>query len=86
MNYRLNIFGFPNAPQLVDPELSQNYGILDVDLAIKWVHDNIGAFGGDPNRIILFGESAGGSIIDAYTYSHPEDRIIKGEVPVLVFP
>ncbi|KAF8521224.1 carboxylesterase [Hysterangium stoloniferum] len=80
MNYRTNIFGAPNAPQLVDPNISQNFGMLDVDLAIQWVHNNIGEFGGDPNRIVLFGQSAGSAIIDAYTYTHPTDQIIKGVI------
>ncbi|KAF8576376.1 carboxylesterase [Ramaria rubella] len=80
MNYRTNIFGFPNAPQLVSATNSQNFGLLDVDAAIKWVHDNIASFGGDPNRIVLFGQSAGSGIIDAYTYTHLEDTIVKGVI------
>jgi len=44
------------------------------------VHDNIAAFGGDPGRIILFGQSAGGVAIDAYTYAHPNDTIVKGVI------
>ncbi len=78
-NYRLNIFGQPNAPQLTNSPISQNFGLQDIDAAVKWVHDNIGNFGGDPNRIILFGQSAGGSAADAYTFAHPDDTIVKGE-------
>jgi cholinesterase len=55
MNYRLNILGFPGAPGLPD----QNLGLLDQRLAVEWVRDNVAAFGGDPKRIALFGESAG---------------------------
>lgn len=78
-NYRLNIFGQPNAPQLLNSASSQNFGMLDVDAAVKWVHDNIGSFGGDPNRIILFGQSAGSAATDIYTFAHPDDTIVKGK-------
>ncbi|KAG6876786.1 hypothetical protein C0993_000447, partial [Termitomyces sp. T159_Od127] len=78
-NYRLNIFGFPNAPQLISNTTQpQNFGLLDLDAAVQWVHDNIAAFGGDPERIVLFGQSAGAVAIDAYTFAHPQDTIVKG--------
>ena len=78
LNYRLNIFGFPNAPQLDIAGKTQNFGLLDVDAAVQWVHDNIANFGGDPNRITLFGQSAGAYAIDAYAFAHPNDTIVKG--------
>ncbi|KAG6872310.1 hypothetical protein C0995_010961 [Termitomyces sp. Mi166 len=77
-NYRLNIFGFPNAPQLMNTSYSQNFGLLDIDAAIQWVYDNIAAFGGDPERIVLFGQSAGGIAIDAYTLANTQDTRVKG--------
>ena len=58
INYRLNIFGFSNAPEL--PRGAQNAGFLDQRMALQWVQENIAAFGGDPKRVMLFGESAGG--------------------------
>ncbi|KAG6920124.1 hypothetical protein DXG01_004890 [Tephrocybe rancida] len=80
-NYRLNIFGFPNAPQLLsDKTKPQNFGLLDLDAAVQWVHDNIAEFGGDPGRIVLFGQSAGGAAIDAYTFAHPQDTRVKGVI------
>ncbi|KAF5354809.1 hypothetical protein D9756_005707 [Leucocoprinus leucothites] len=80
-NYRLNIFGQPNAPQLANSTTgSQNFGLLDIDAAVNWVHDNIANFGGDPDRIILFGESAGSIAADAYTFAHPNCTIVKGVI------
>jgi carboxylesterase type B len=77
MNYRLNIFGFPGAPGL--PE--QNLGMLDIRAAAEWTRDNIAAFGGDPTRITLFGESAGGGATDYYAFAWPEDPIVNGFIP-----
>uniref|UniRef100_A0A8H7Y880 Carboxylic ester hydrolase n=1 Tax=Psilocybe cubensis TaxID=181762 RepID=A0A8H7Y880_PSICU len=76
-NYRTNIFGQPNAPQLGKDNL--NFGLLDIDAAVQWVHANIANFGGDPDRIILFGQSAGAAATDAYTFAHPNDTIVKGK-------
>lgn len=63
INYRLNTFGFFANPALreEDPNRSTgNYGSLDQAFALKWVHNNIANFGGDPNNVTIFGESAGG--------------------------
>ncbi|KAH0588688.1 hypothetical protein H2248_004496 [Termitomyces sp. 'cryptogamus'] len=80
-NYRLNIFGFPNAPQLIsNTSQPQNFGLLDLDAVVQWVHDNIAEFGGDPDRVVLFGQSAGGAAIDAYTFAHPQDTRVKGVI------
>jgi carboxylesterase type B len=78
-NYRLNVFGQPNAPQLLNSTSGLNFGLLDIDAAIQWVYDNIANFGGDPERIILFGESAGSVAADLYTVAHPDDKRVKGK-------
>ena len=61
-NYRLGVFGWFNHPvlQTGNPaDDSGNYGTLDLVRALEWTRDNIAAFGGDPNRVTVFGESAG---------------------------
>jgi para-nitrobenzyl esterase len=68
MNYRLGVFGF-----LVHPELAKesghnsagNYGLLDQLAALRWVHENIAAFGGDQGNVTIFGESAGSFSVSA---------------------
>jgi len=83
-NYRLGIFGFPNAPHLFSKTESQNFGLLDIEAAVQWVHDNIGAFGGDPGRIFLVGHGAGGGAVDAYSYVNRGVKFIKG--PYVLVP
>jgi len=63
INYRLNAFGFLGSDELKSfnaDESTGNAGVQDQRLAMQWVKDNIAAFGGDPNRVTIFGESAGG--------------------------
>ena len=80
VNYRTNIFGFPQvgAPALRQNEL--NLGLRDQRMAVEWVYENIKAFGGDPDRISLFGESAGASSVGLWPYAYASDPIVKGLV------
>ncbi|KAJ2931541.1 hypothetical protein H1R20_g5576, partial [Candolleomyces eurysporus] len=79
-NYRINMFGQPNAPQLVSTTSSQNFGLLDIKAAIDWVKNNIAGFGGDPNRISIFGQSAGATAADIYAQAYPTDTTVKGMI------
>ena len=62
INYRVNVFGFFAHPDLeaeTEEGVSGNYGILDQLFALKWVRENIAAFGGNPDQITIAGQSAG---------------------------
>ena len=66
INYRLNVFGFLAHPALSaesEHEASGNYGLMDMVASLEWVRDNIASFGGDPDRVTVFGESAGGGAV-----------------------
>lgn len=67
MNYRLGVLGFFAHPGLdSEGHLNANYGLMDQQFALRWVRDNIAAFGGDPDRVTIFGTSAGALSV----YSH----------------
>ncbi len=59
INYRLGVMGFLHEPALGET----NFGMRDMVAALRWVRDNIAAFGGDPNNVTIFGESAGGAAV-----------------------
>jgi para-nitrobenzyl esterase len=63
VNHRLNAFGYTYLGELGGPEFadSGNAGMLDIVQALRWLRDNIERFGGDPNRVMIFGESGGGA-------------------------
>jgi para-nitrobenzyl esterase len=80
MNYRLGIFGFFAHPELTKESAhhaSGNYGLLDQAAAIDWVHKNIAAFGGDPDKVTIFGESAGSISVSAQMASPLSKSLIK---------
>jgi para-nitrobenzyl esterase len=63
VNHRLNVFGYLYLGELGGPEFadSGNAGMLDLVLALQWVRDNIEEFGGDPGKVMIFGQSGGGA-------------------------
>lgn len=65
LNHRLSAFGYAYLARLGSPAFadSGNAGMLDLVLALRWIRDNIATFGGDPNNIMLFGQSGGGAKI-----------------------
>ncbi|KAJ3002788.1 hypothetical protein HKX48_002100, partial [Thoreauomyces humboldtii] len=78
-NYRTNLFGFPGAAQL--PILEQNLGLLDQRLALQWVQNHISAFGGDPSRVTIVGESAGATSVESLILQGPaEPKLFRAAV------
>jgi len=83
VNYRLNIFGFFAHPELsaeLPQHCSGNYGFLDQHAALRWVRDNIAAFGGDPARVTIAGESAGSMSVNAQMISPLSKDLIAGAI------
>ncbi|XP_043270961.1 venom carboxylesterase-6-like [Venturia canescens] len=66
VNFRLGPLGFLSTEDLVSPG---NQGMKDQAQSIRWVHENIASFGGDPNRVTIFGESAGGASVHYHMIS-----------------
>ena len=68
VNFRLDVFGLLTLPALVDESpqhAAGNYSLLDMTAALRWVRDNIAAFGGDPSQVTIGGESAGSMAVSA---------------------
>lgn len=83
VNYRLNIFGFMAHPELTKAsphQASGNYGLLDQAAALQWVRQNIAAFGGDPARVTIAGESAGSMSVSAQMISPLSKNLIAGAI------
>ena len=83
VNYRLNVFGFFAHPELSAesaPHGSGNVGYLDQHAALLWVRDNIAAFGGDPDRVTIAGESAGSISVNAQMVSPLSKELIAGAI------
>lgn len=76
VTYRLGVIGFFSHPLLSEESpngVSGNYGVMDQAAALKWIHNNIAQFGGDPENITIFGQSAGGGSVQTLLAS-PKSR------------
>ena len=83
VNYRLSLFGFFAYPELTKESphhSSGNYGYMDQAAALQWVHDNIAAFGGDPDKVTIAGESAGSISVSALMVSPLSRNLIAGAI------
>jgi len=83
VNYRLGVFGFLAHPELTKESPyhgSGNYGLMDQAAALAWVHQNISAFGGDPTRVTIGGESAGSLSVSAQMASPLSKDLIAGAI------
>jgi len=83
INYRVGKLGYFAHPALSaeDPNhVSGNYGILDQIAALKWVQENIAAFGGDPKKVTIFGESAGGISVSMLCASPLAKGLFRGAI------
>jgi len=83
VNYRLGVFGFFSHPELTKESphhASGNYGLLDQNAALRWVQQNIAAFGGDPKRVTIAGESAGSTSVSAQMASPLSKDLIAGAI------
>jgi para-nitrobenzyl esterase len=80
--YRLGVFGFTAHPELTAEQggHSGNYGLMDQIAGLKWVKDNIAAFGGDPGKVTIFGESAGGISVSMLAASPLAKGLFQGAI------
>jgi para-nitrobenzyl esterase len=83
VNYRLGVFGFLSHPDLTKESphhASGNYGLLDQSAALRWVQKNIAAFGGDPRKVTIAGESAGSISVSVQMASPLSRNLIAGAI------
>jgi len=84
VHYRLGVFGWFGHPALRNGENAEddsgNYGTLDLVRALRWVKENIEAFGGDPGRVTIFGESAGGANVFSLLLSPAARGLFHGAI------
>jgi len=82
LNYRVGLLGYMAHPELSKEQggHSGNYGYLDQNAALKWIHDNIAAFGGDPEKVVISGQSAGAGGVAAQITSPLSKGLFRGAV------
>jgi para-nitrobenzyl esterase len=80
LNYRLGALGFLYLAELVEGLGEGNFGLLDQVAALRWVRDNIGAFGGNPDRIVLGGQSAGALSVGALASNPAVRPLVSGAI------
>lgn len=86
MYYRLSSFGFLATPEFNDPSIGDfNAGFLDQVQALKWVKRNIASFGGDPAKVTINGESAGGGSVELHLIAHEEQNLFSGAIAQSVY-
>ncbi|KAI9155553.1 Para-nitrobenzyl esterase [Paramyrothecium foliicola] len=78
INYRLNVFGFPGSSAI--PFERRNIGLMDQRKALSWVSMNIRAFGGDPSKVTIYGESAGGWSVKQLLINPPSPIQYRGAI------
>lgn len=81
--YRVGYLGFLAHPELSEENpnhVSGNYGLLDMIAGLKWIKENISAFGGDPNKVTIFGESAGGIAVSMLCASPLAKGLFEGAI------
>ncbi|HBS03388.1 MAG TPA: hypothetical protein DEA96_00380 [Leptospiraceae bacterium] len=90
LNYRLGPMGWFYHPAFKESgnpeEASGDFAVLDLIAALKWVRRNISAFGGDPDRITIFGESAGGNNVLALLLSRKANGLFQGAIMQSAYP
>jgi len=86
INYRLSFLGFPGGKQSIDSGIT-NLGLKDQRIALHWVHENINAFGGDPEKVTIWGESAGAiSVADQLiAFGGKDEGLFRGAIMVSGF-
>jgi para-nitrobenzyl esterase len=83
INYRVGVFGFMAHPELTAEaahKSSGNYGLMDQIAALKWVHENISAFGGDPDKVTVAGQSAGSMAVQSLVASPQAKGLFRGAI------
>ncbi|KAF5667619.1 triacylglycerol lipase II [Fusarium heterosporum] len=81
LNYRLSAFGFPAGKEALKEGVT-NLGFRDQRLALRWINENIAAFGGDPGKVTIFGESSGAESVGAQilAYNGHNDGLFRGAI------